>query len=232
MTTWFAFRQGILNQNSWLDSAPKQNAQLYLMAKRIMDVVLVLYVLPLVALLMALCAILIKLEDPKGPIFFIQQRTGKGGKRFGMYKFRTMVYNAEELKASLAHLNELEWPDFKVSNDPRVTRIGRILRKTSLDELPQLLNVLRGEMSLVGPRPEREYFINKIVERAPVYTQLLKVKPGITSWGQVKYGYAENVDQMIKRMKYDLLYLENMSLYVDFKILIYTANTILKGTGI
>ena len=114
---------------------------------------LVLLVLPLVFLVLLLTALLIKLESPKGPIFFMQERTGKGGRRFLMYKFRTMVPNAEALKKELAHLNELQWPDFKITNDPRVTRMGRFLRKTSIDELPQLINVLKGEMSLVGPRP-------------------------------------------------------------------------------
>ncbi len=224
MTTWFAFRQGILNQNSWLDSAPKQNAQLYLMAKRIMDVVLVLYVLPLVALLMALCAILIKLEDPKGPIFFIQQRTGKGGKRFGMYKFRTMVYNAEELKASLAHLNELEWPDFKVSNDPRVTRIGRILRKTSLDELPQLLNVLRGEMSLVGPRPTS--FSSDTY--ALWQTERLDVTPGITGLWQIMGRASMEFED---RVYLDVMYIENRSIWLDIQIMFRTVFAVLAQRG-
>ena len=224
MTTWFAFRQGILNQNSWLDSAPKQNAQLYLMAKRIMDVVLVLYVLPLVALLMALCAILIKLEDPKGPIFFIQQRTGKGGKRFGMYKFRTMVYNAEELKASLAHLNELEWPDFKITNDPRVTRIGRILRKTSLDELPQLFNVLKGEMSLVGPRPTS--FSSDTY--ALWQTERLDVTPGITGLWQIMGRASMEFED---RVYLDVLYIENRSIWLDIQIMFRTVFAVLAQRG-
>ena len=110
--------------------------------------------------------------------------------------------------------------------------MGRFIRKTSLDELPQLVNVLKGDMSLVGPRPERSYFIRKITMEAPHYIHLHKVKPGITSWGQVKYGYAENVEEMIKRLRYDILYIENMSLFVDLKILFYTAITIVKGRGV
>jgi lipopolysaccharide/colanic/teichoic acid biosynthesis glycosyltransferase len=224
MTTWFAFRQGILNQYNWLDSAPKQNAQLYLLAKRIMDVVLVLYVLPLVALLMAFCALLIKLEDPKGPIFFIQQRTGKGGKRFGMYKFRTMVYNAEELKASLAPLNELEWPDFKVSNDPRVTRIGRILRKTSLDELPQLFNVLIGDMSLVGPRPTS--FSSDTY--ALWQTERLDVTPGITGLWQIMGRASMEFED---RVYLDVMYIENRSIWLDIQIMFRTVFAVLAQRG-
>ena len=125
----------------------------YRRAKRFMDWVLILSSLPLVLPLLGLCALLIKIESPNGPIVFRQKRTGKWGHPFYIYKFRTMVPNAEELKSKYAHLNELQWPDFKITNDPRITRIGRFLRKSSLDELPQLFNVLRGEMSLVGPRP-------------------------------------------------------------------------------
>jgi lipopolysaccharide/colanic/teichoic acid biosynthesis glycosyltransferase len=116
-------------------------------------------------------------------------------------------------------------------NDTRVTSFGKMMRKTRLDEIPQFLSVLKGDMSLVGPRPERQYFIDQITQRAPHYRLLLKVKPGITSWGQVKYGYAENVDQMIERLKYDILYLENMSLAMDIKIMAYTLLTVMKGSG-
>ena len=116
-------------------------------------------------------------------------------------------------------------------NDPRITPFGRFMRKVRLDEIPQFYNVLKGTMSLVGPRPERQYFIDQIVQRAPEYLLLQKVKPGITSWGQVKYGYAENVDEMLERLRYDLLYLENMSLTTDIKILLYTAIIIVQGRG-
>jgi exopolysaccharide biosynthesis polyprenyl glycosylphosphotransferase len=157
----------------------------------------------------------------KGPIFYSHERIGKNGKPFTIYKFRSMYVGSEK-----------NGPELSSKEDNRVTPFGRFMRRSRLDEIPNFYNVLRGDMSLVGPRPERKHFIDKIVERAPHYIHLLKVKPGITSWGQVKYGYAENVDQMIRRMKYDLLYIENMSLYVDFKIMIYTIITIIKGKGI
>jgi exopolysaccharide biosynthesis polyprenyl glycosylphosphotransferase len=157
----------------------------------------------------------------KGPIIYKQQRIGRFGRPFTIYKFRSMRMNAEE-----------NGPELSSRNDERVTRFGQFMRKHRLDEIPNFINVLKGDMSLVGPRPERQYFIDRITEIAPHYVHLQKVKPGITSWGQVKYGYAENVEQMIKRLRYDILYIENMSLFVDLKIIFYTIITILKGKGI
>ena len=122
-------------------------------------------------------------------------------------------------------------PALSSKNDRRITSIGKVLRKYRLDEIPQFYNVLKGDMSLVGPRPERKFYIDQIVQTAPYYKQLLRVKPGITSWGMVKYGYAENVEQMVERLKFDILYIENMSLAVDFRIMIYTVLTIVKGAG-
>jgi exopolysaccharide biosynthesis polyprenyl glycosylphosphotransferase len=157
----------------------------------------------------------------KGPIFYSHERVGRYGKPFIIYKFRSMQSGAEK-----------NGPELSSRNDGRITPFGKFMRKSRLDEIPNFFNVLKGDMSLVGPRPERKYFIDQITKEAPHYLHLLKVKPGITSWGQVKYGYAENVEQMIARLKYDLIYLDNMSLYVDFKIIIYTVMTIIKRKGI
>lgn len=156
----------------------------------------------------------------KGPVFYSHKRIGINGKPFTMHKFRSMFMNAEN-----------SVPQLSSKNDPRITPFGSFLRKFRLDELPQFYTVLIGDMSLVGYRPERQYFIDQIVEVAPHYNMLLKIKPGITSWGQVKYGYAENVDQMVQRLKYDILYLENMSIAVDIKILFYTGLIVVMGRG-
>lgn len=187
--------------------------------KRTMDVVVSILALILLLPVYVLIAIAIKL-DSKGPIFYLQERIGKGGKPFKIIKFRSMFVNAES-----------KGPSLSSKDDPRITKVGKFLRKTRLDEFPQFINVLKGEMSLVGPRPERQYFIDQIVKIAPHYKHLHRVKPGITSWGQVKYGYAENVQQMVERLEYDLLYIENMSLAMDLKILAYTILIIFQGRG-
>ncbi len=188
--------------------------------KQLMDIVI--SILALVILLpLSLALIIGVMLSSSGPILYKQDRIGRFGKEFRIFKFRSMYHNAEE-----------NGPELSSKHDPRVTRFGQMMRKHRLDEIPNFLNVLRGEMALVGPRPEREYFIDKIIKTAPHYTHLQKVKPGITSWGQVKYGYAENVQEMIKRLRYDILYIENMSLFVDVKILLYTVITIVKGRGV
>ncbi|MFM1931140.1 MAG: hypothetical protein RL226_443, partial [Bacteroidota bacterium] len=160
--------------------------------KRLMDIVFSAIAVILLSPVYLVLGLLVKLSSP-GPVFFVQERIGIHGRPFNIIKFRTMVSDAEK-----------DGPQLSSATDSRITRIGRFLRKTRLDELPQFINVLRGEMALVGPRPERQYYIDRIMARAPHYRHLQKVRPGITSWGQVKYGYAENVDQMIARLKYDL----------------------------
>ena len=187
--------------------------------KRIIDIAVSILALMLLSPLMLVIALLVKVSSP-GPVFFRQERVGKNGKPFQIVKFRSMYTDAEK-----------NGPLLSSSTDPRITPIGRWLRRTRMDELPQFWNVLKGDMSLVGPRPERRHFIAEIMKLAPHYRHLHKVRPGITSWGQVKFGYAENVDQMVRRLKYDILYIENMSLAVDLKILAYTVLIILKGDG-
>lgn len=187
--------------------------------KQSMDLVVALLALILTLPLNILLALAIKFGS-RGPAIYTQERIGKYGRPFNLYKFRTMYHESEEFGPSLSS-----------SNDPRITSIGRFMRKFRIDEIPNFVNVLLGDMSLVGPRPERKYFIDQILKKAPYYIHLQKIKPGITSWGQVKYGYAENVDQMIERLSYDLIYIEDMSLYADLKILTYTILTILGARG-
>jgi len=187
--------------------------------KRAMDIVLSIIAMILLIPLYLFTAIGVKMSS-RGPIIYSQERIGIHGKPFKMHKFRSMYSDAEK-----------GTPLLSSKSDSRITPFGRFIRKVRLDEIPQFYSVLIGDMSLVGPRPERQYFIDQIVQRAPHYRLLHKVKPGITSWGQVKFGYAENVDQMIERLKYDILYIENMSIAMDIKILIYTVLIVLMGRG-
>ncbi|HQW06616.1 MAG TPA: sugar transferase [Flavobacteriales bacterium] len=187
--------------------------------KRVVDICASSLALILLTPIFLVLGIGVKLSSA-GPIFFRQERIGKHGRPFIIVKFRSMYADSER-----------HGPQLSSSSDPRITPIGRWMRRTRMDELPQFWNVLKGDMSLVGPRPERQHFIDAILDVAPHYRHLHKVRPGITSWGQVKFGYAENVDQMVRRLKYDILYIENMSLAVDLKIMAYTVLIILKGDG-
>ena len=156
----------------------------------------------------------------EGPIFYRQERIGLHGIPFKIIKFRTMHVYAEN-----------ETPQLSLDNDPRVTKVGRFLRKYRLDELPQFWNILRGEMSIVGPRPERRYFINQIEEKAPYYCMIYKIRPGLTSWGPIRVGYTDTLDKMVRRLNYDIVYIENMSLRLDIRIMFYTLGVIFNGKG-
>ncbi|MEY2971470.1 MAG: hypothetical protein RL738_311 [Bacteroidota bacterium] len=187
-------------------------------SKRLADVVL--SALALVVLAPVMAGVAAAVAGTRGPVFFRQERLGRYGTPFRIVKFRTMRSDAEAAG-----------PQLSSEEDPRITSVGRVLRKYRLDELPQFWNVLVGDMSIVGPRPERAFFAQQIIDRAPQYRHIYKVRPGITSWGMVRYGYASDVDQMIRRMEFDLLYIENMSWRNDLKVLLYTVWTVLKGRG-
>jgi exopolysaccharide biosynthesis polyprenyl glycosylphosphotransferase len=187
--------------------------------KRVIDIVGSVLALVIFIPFIPLIFIGIK-SSSKGPIIYAQKRVGRFGKEFTIFKFRSMVTNAEP-----------EGPSLSSSDDPRITKFGQFMRRTHIDEIPQFFNVILGDMSLVGPRPERLYYINEIRKIAPHYIQLQRIRPGITSWGQVKYGYASNIEQMVERIPYDIIYLKNISLYLDFKILIYTLLNCFQAKG-
>lgn len=188
--------------------------------KRLMDIVFSLIILTLTLPITLIVAMAIKI-DSEGPVFFKQIRVGKDGKEFKIYKFRSMIKDAEK------HTG----PVWSTKDDPRITRVGKIIRKFRLDEIPQFINVLRGEMSLVGPRPERPYFVEKLSKEIPLYKRRLRVKPGITGWAQVKHKYDETIEDVKKKLQYDLYYIENISLRMDLKILFRTVFVVLFGKG-
>ncbi len=189
-------------------------------AKRLIDIVVSSVILLLLLPLWVLVAILIRLESG-GPIFYVQDRVGRDGKLFKMYKFRSMYHEAEKHSG----------PVWANRHDTRITKVGRIIRKPHFDEVPQLINVLQGDMSLVGPRPERPYFVEQLSQEIPIYQRRLKVRPGLTGWAQVKYKYDQSVEDVRLKLKYDLFYIENMSLRMDMKILLTTIYVILMGKG-
>jgi putative colanic acid biosynthesis UDP-glucose lipid carrier transferase len=205
----------ILPQENYIDN----NSPFYSVFKQVFDIIFSLFFLLGLSPFLLMLAILIRLSG-KGPVIYSQDRIGKSGKPFLILKFRSMKFDAEKGKPMLSGIAE-----------ERVTRIGKFLRKYRIDELPNFFNVLKGEMSIVGPRPERRFFIDQIILKAPEYKELHKVKPGITSWGQVKYGYATSVEEMIKRLDYDIYYMKHRSGWFDLRILLFTVRTVLRGKG-
>ena len=215
-----AARIGQLDRPSLIRITDYHMTDAELCIKRAFDIVASALGLILLSPLFALIALQVKLSS-RGPVFYSQERIGLYGLPFHIYKFRTMVTDAEE--AGLPQLTR--------DDDPRITKIGHWLRKYRLDELPQLWNILRGDMSIVGPRPERPYFIEQIMKEAPYYCLLYKVRPGLTSWGPIRVGYTDTTEKMIERLNCDIVYVENMSLLLDLKILFFTTGVIIKGKG-
>lgn len=215
-----AARIGQLDRPSLIRITDYHMTDAELCIKRAFDIVASALGLILLSPLFALIALQVKLSS-RGPVFYSQERIGLYGLPFRIYKFRTMIDHAEE--AGLPQLTH--------DNDPRITKVGHWLRKYRLDELPQLWNILRGDMSIVGPRPERPFFIEQIMKEAPYYCLLYKVRPGLTSWGPIRVGYTDTTEKMIERLNCDIVYVENMSLLLDLKILFFTTGVIIKGKG-
>ena len=215
-----AARIGQLDRPSLIRITDYHMTDAELCIKRAFDIVASALGLILLSPLFALIALQVKLSS-RGPVFYSQERIGLYGLPFHIYKFRTMVTDAEADGV----------PQITHDNDPRITKIGHWLRKYRLDELPQLWNILCGEMSIVGPRPERPYFIEQIMKEAPYYCLLYKVRPGLTSWGPIRVGYTDTMEKMIERLNCDIVYVENMSLLLDLKILFFTTGVIIKGKG-
>lgn len=215
-----AARIGQLDRPSLIRITDYHMTDAELCIKRAFDIVASALGLILLSPLFALIALQVKLSS-RGPVFYSQERIGLYGLPFRIYKFRTMIDHAEE--AGLPQLTH--------DNDPRITKVGHWLRKYRLDELPQLWNILRGDMSIVGPRPERPFFIEQIMKEAPYYCLLYKVRPGLTSWGPIRVGYTDTTEKMIERLNCDIVYVENMSLLLDLKILFFTTDVIIRGKG-
>ena len=214
-----AARIGQLDRPSLIRITDYHMTDAELCIKRAFDIVASAMGLIVLSPVFALIALQVKLSS-KGPVLYSQERIGLYGLPFHIYKFRTMIEHAEEGTPQLTH-----------DNDPRITKIGHWLRKYRLDELPQLWNILRGDMSIVGPRPERPFFIEQIMKEAPYYCLLYKVRPGLTSWGPIRVGYTDTTEKMIERLNCDIVYVENMSLLLDLKILFFTTGVIIKGKG-
>jgi lipopolysaccharide/colanic/teichoic acid biosynthesis glycosyltransferase len=225
MTSYTDFRDENI---SWLKNIEPQRALFkgtqYTIVKRALDLALVLVAFPILFLVFLICFLLVKIESPKGAAIFTQLRTGKGGRRFKMYKFRTMVPNAEELKLKYAHLNELQWPDFKITNDPRITRIGKFLRKTSLDELPQIFNIIKGDMSFVGPRPTS--FSASSYQLW--HTERLDVLPGLTGLWQIIGRATTEFDD---RLRLDIAYIDKRCIWLDIQIVFRTVMAVFLQRG-
>jgi lipopolysaccharide/colanic/teichoic acid biosynthesis glycosyltransferase len=212
--------ENLFNNNGLNKSICSYDKPLPDLVKKISDIIAAVLFLIILSPLILILSVLIIITD-NGQVIYKQDRVGKDGRPFSIYKFRSMKNDPEHSTHLLAGMNK-----------ERMTWLGKFMRPYRIDEIPNFLNVIKGEMSIVGPRPERKYFIDQIVKKAPQYLTLQKVKPGITSWGQVRFGYASNVDEMVERLKYDLYYMRHRSLWFDLKIILYTFGTVLKGKGL